>query len=464
MIRTISATIIIRLDVSIISVRFLAGGLQCIIYVRAEKCPAIIIIQDVQSAIYYFIEICIYGKIKRWHEYRKGHQGMLHLLKRNNAQSGRSGQNQEEEKKVEYIELIYDLIFVYLIGRNNSLLTHIQYGFISGRVFLTYVLVTLTIIQIWSFTTFYINRHGRKSLREHVFLFVNMYLLYYMADGTRVYWQSHFDRYNTAWALILFNIGLQYFLESRSHTVTPWNLAQIRRNCFIIWGEMLIVIISIPAWHLRGLILSPAAIAFGMFAMLLSGKVNRLVPVDFPHLSERAMLYVVFTFGEMIIAIAGYFEEEISLNAVYFSAMAFLIVVGLFLSYGTIYDHILDRNLNTTGISYMLLHIFLIFSLNNITTALEFMREETISLLPKTLFITGSILLYFLFLFLTGIFAKKRMRPGRRFIMRHAVLAGAFVMLMIVFREKMVVNIAVTVVYVFANYLMLHLYGRKLRA
>ena len=37
-------------------------------------------------------------------------------------------------------------------------------------------------------------------------------------------------------------------------------------------------------------------------------------------------------------------------------------------------------------------------------------------------------------------------------------------MLMIVFREKMVVNIAVTVVYVFANYLMLHLYGRKLRA
>lgn len=28
----------------------------------------------------------------------------------------------KEEKKVEYIELIYDLIFVYIIGRNNSLL------------------------------------------------------------------------------------------------------------------------------------------------------------------------------------------------------------------------------------------------------------------------------------------------------------------------------------------------------
>ena len=27
-----------------------------------------------------------------------------------------------EEKKVEYIELVYDLIFVYIIGRNNLIL------------------------------------------------------------------------------------------------------------------------------------------------------------------------------------------------------------------------------------------------------------------------------------------------------------------------------------------------------
>ena len=29
---------------------------------------------------------------------------------------------ESKEKKVEYIELIYDLIFVYIIGRNNALL------------------------------------------------------------------------------------------------------------------------------------------------------------------------------------------------------------------------------------------------------------------------------------------------------------------------------------------------------
>ena len=37
-----------------------------------------------------------------------------------------------EEKKVEYLELIYDLIFVYVIGRNNSLLHHAENGFVSA--------------------------------------------------------------------------------------------------------------------------------------------------------------------------------------------------------------------------------------------------------------------------------------------------------------------------------------------
>ena len=386
---------------------------------------------------------------------------MLDFMKRLTTPNN---QNAEEEKKVEYIELIYDLIFVYLIGRNNSLLSHVQYGFISGRVFLTYVLATLAVIQIWNFTTFYINRYGKNGLREHVFLFVNMYLLYYMADGTRVYWQAHFYRYNIAWALILFNIGLQYFLEYRNNRLMPWNAVQARRMALIIWSEALLVLAVIIGWHFGGLILAPVPIAFGIIVTNLSGRVNRLNPVDFPHLSERAMLYVVFTFGEMIIAIAAYFEGNVSLNSIYFSTMAFLIVAGLFLSYGTVYDHILDREVETAGTGYMLIHVFLIFALNNITTALEFMREPSISLLPKTLFITGSILLYFLFLFMTGIYAKERMRPGRHFILRHTILAAVFVVLMLVFMENMIVNIAVSVCYVYANYLMLHYYGRILRA
>jgi low temperature requirement protein LtrA len=56
------------------------------------------------------------------------------------------------------------------------------------------------------------------------------------------------------------------------------------------------------------------------------------------------MLYVIFTFGEMIIAIASYFSGDGSwdTSTLYFSLMAFLIVVGLFLIYGYVYDNLID--------------------------------------------------------------------------------------------------------------------------
>ncbi|MBO6054326.1 MAG: low temperature requirement protein A, partial [Oscillospiraceae bacterium] len=65
-----------------------------------------------------------------------------------------------DEKKVEYIELIYDLIFVYLIGRNASLLDRVEAGFVSFETLVNYVISSLIVLQIWNYTTLFINRFG----------------------------------------------------------------------------------------------------------------------------------------------------------------------------------------------------------------------------------------------------------------------------------------------------------------
>ena len=70
----------------------------------------------------------------------------------------------KEEKKVEYLELIYDLIFVYIIGRNNSLLHNTVDGVVQPTMLLVYVLCTLAVIQIWNFSTYYINIYGKNGL------------------------------------------------------------------------------------------------------------------------------------------------------------------------------------------------------------------------------------------------------------------------------------------------------------
>ena len=136
--------------------------------------------------------------------------------------------NDKDEKKVEYVELIYDLIFVYMIGRNNALIVHVSNGFIDLGLYVTYVLCTLITIHIWYMTTLFINRYGTNSIHDYAGLFINMFLLYYMGDSIQTNWEGSFYRYNIAWALILANILIQYLFKYRqSAKETPWEAVNI---------------------------------------------------------------------------------------------------------------------------------------------------------------------------------------------------------------------------------------------
>ena len=356
----------------------------------------------------------------------------------------------KEEKKVEYLELIYDLIFVYMVGRNNSLLGNFENGFVSADAFIAYILCTLAIIQIWNFTTFYINMFGRNGIRDHVFLLVNMYLMYFIGESTRFDWFAYQAQYHIAWALILANIGLQYVLEMRNHKMDVWNKDMIKRMAVTLFVEAAIAF--------SATFTAPSLVAPLSFIAVLSGIVMTATSrakspggyVDFMHLTERAMLYVVFTFGEMIIVIAAYFKGDGSVdrNIIYFSLMGFLIVAGLFVSYEIIYDHLLDRERDDAGMLYMVIHIFIIFALGCITVSLEFMREEEVALLPKIVFITLSIIGYYAFLFCTSIYAKQKCGIDRSFVLKMTGITALFVVLMVLLRENMWLNIFITVAYV----------------
>ena len=229
----------------------------------------------------------------------------------------------------------------------------------------------------------------------------------------------------------------------------------------VLFGEAALVLAVLPFYNNTGMFLAPVPILYGMVMTLIFADKNKAELVDFPHLSERAMLYVVFTFGEMIIVIASYFDEVFTVNNAYFSALCFLIVVGLFLCYEVLYDRIIDRDMKTSGIGYMIIHIFLIFAMNNITTSLEFMRNEQVLLLPKILFLIASLLLYFFCLFTLQMFAKPQFKLCRRFLVPIAVTTVVFAGAMILLRENMRLNILATVIYAFAMFLEIWRFSRQ---
>ena len=368
---------------------------------------------------------------------------------------------EKNEKKVEYLELIYDLMFVFMIGRCNSLIHNLQGGFISGQSVFVYIVYTLAVIQIWNYSTYYINIYGENSPRNHVFIFVKMFMLYFMGSSTKMNWRIYQIRHHIAWSLILLNIALQYLIELRHNIKEDRESSTIKRVMRILILEAALTAIAAFIPGNGGIILAGAAVLMGITANSVTGKGAGL-PVDFMHLSERTMLFVVFTFGEMIIAVSGYFDESATISNFYFALMVFLIIVGLFLSYEVLYDHIIDREMQTGGLTYMMLHIIMIFGLNSISTALQFMPEDEVDLMSKLILLILAFLVYYGCLFATRQYAKPMCRHDRNLYLPVIPITTGFVILMLLFRERMRLNILVTAVYVYLVFIMLHRYAKML--
>ncbi len=367
-----------------------------------------------------------------------------------------------DEKKVEYLELVYDLIFIYVIGRTNSLLHNFDGGFVQKEAFIAYFLCTLAIIQIWDFSTYYINMYGRNSVRDHIFLIINMFLLYLMGTATRIDWLEYQDRYHIAWGLIIVNIAVQYLIELRNHKEKCEERSVIIKTAVSLFLVAAIVLSTVFIRDMAGVYVTGVAIVAGIVATIIAGKSGKM-EIDFEHLTERAMLYVVFTFGEMIIAIAEYFDELDGFDDIFFAVSVFLIVVGLFLSYELIYDYIIDRNTKTNGIVYMFFHIWIIFGLNNLSASFEFMREEEVDILPKMIFLVASFVVYFGFLFATTRYSKLMCAHNhRKFLLPGLIGTLVFAVLMFVFMENMYLNIILSVVYVYFIFFVLYRFASRM--
>ncbi len=363
-----------------------------------------------------------------------------------------------EEKKVGYIELIYDLVFVYMTGRDTELLESFSNGFVDARAFIIYIVCTLSIIQIWNFTTFYINMFGRNGLRDHLFLLLNMYLMFFIGEATRTD-VIYISLYHIPWALILVNIGMQYVIELRNHKTDVWNQDIIRRMALALFSEAFLVFIASMLPVIPSLILSLAAIAAGILMTFLGRKRSIGGHVNFMHLTERAMLYVVLTFGEMIIAVTGFFNgagKGLNPAMIYYSVCAFLIPVGLFLSYEILYNYLIDREGSYSGLAYMCIHIFILFALNNVTASIHFMRNSEVANTPKVMFLAVSVAGYFLCLFLLHGHFKMKCRNDTRALIGLAGLSVAFLVLMALLHNNMAWNILITVIYTFMILIILH--------
>ena len=358
-----------------------------------------------------------------------------------------------EDKRVEFIELVYDLMFVYIVRRYNPILHEMTGDFFSLDTFLLFLLATITAIQIWYFSTLYINRYGENSVRDYVFLLSNMYLLYFMVDGLGAEGDANYVQFCVSWAMILLNISLQYIMQLRRNT-KPLEVLPLRAHYISLIVQASIILISIPIEHYTGSAIAWVSLIAGVIAIIVGEQLDFVIPLNSEHITERIMLYMVFTFGETIISISEYFVEGFNLVTIYYSLMAFLIVAGLLLTYGLLYNRIIDRERYNIGIIYMVIHAALIISLNCITVGLEFMTMSEVGLEKKSAFLAFSFVCYYIITYFLGFYAKRKYRAGMSLYSRLILISAAYLVLAYAFYQSPAIAIAFSVIYVYSMFFM----------
>ncbi|MGC4388296.1 low temperature requirement protein A, partial [Streptococcus suis] len=80
-------------------------------------------------------------------------------------------------KKVELTELFYDLVYVYTISQLTSIIHHAHQGVVSLQSFFNFSVGLIIFVNSWMVQTVFTNRFGSNSLRNIIFMFLQMICL-----------------------------------------------------------------------------------------------------------------------------------------------------------------------------------------------------------------------------------------------------------------------------------------------
>ena len=148
----------------------------------------------------------------------------------------------------------------------------------------------------------------------------------------------------------------------------------------------------------------------------------------------------------MIIGISGFFKEETS---ILLNISSFLVVIGMFLSYGFFYDNVLDHHKKTSGLGFLVIHVIMILAINSTTIALELMARPLIPMFPKTIWMVITMFIYYICLLSIERYAKEQFKLGFGSMSKIFMLLVGYTGLMLIVGHNEALGAFVTVVFVF---------------
>ena len=296
------------------------------------------------------------------------------------------------DKKVELIELFYDLIFVYAISRLTTLIREPVNGIMHP--FFVYLIISFVILQAWLYFTNYINRYGKWEKHDYILTVINMIAVIYIANTINTQWNQMVLPFNISMLVMFLTVIGLYYIHDRKQENKNNSAHNSIKIITIVCMVYVIALIALFSNSLRFAIwIDAVAVVIGAFLpFFLRGNFDKRI-VNFPHLVERFELLTIITFGEAVVGMT-YFFDITSLNLRSF--LVFFIVLSMFAAYVIQIHRLMDHHREEMGFKLMFTHYFIIISINLITVVFELLHSGEFDPLFESIVMIISLIVFYI--------------------------------------------------------------------
>src|ERR1700752_623713 len=251
-------------------------------------------------------------------------------------QPPRPAENKPEERRITFLELFYDLVYVVIIAELSRALA----GYVSLAGIGTFVFLFIIVWWAWFNGAMYHNLHGNNNIRTRVFTFLQMLTVAAMA----VFVHNAIGEGSTGFALAYaaFHLILTWlWWRTGVHDLHHRPLSQPYSTTFLITSGLFILSVFIPPpWRFVLWVLAlfiDLALLFLLWTnrnRAIQAQINRVELISSSTV-ERFGLFTIIVLGEVIVGVVSGVAEHLHLSwlAGATALLGMLIAIGLWWVY-----------------------------------------------------------------------------------------------------------------------------------
>ncbi|EEK44173.1 MULTISPECIES: low temperature requirement protein A [Bacillus] len=299
-----------------------------------------------------------------------------------------------EEKKVTWLELFYDLLFVAAVATATEVLHHTEKGYIHPEYILKFILIFIPIWWAWTGQTMFINRFGQDFLHQRIFMILQMVFVLIMISSLSVNFDQYYHSFLIGYIGLRVLTAIQYLVVVKLEKGYEKKVAWYLGTHFWIGITISFTSIFFESW-IRYVVLY-AGILFDIIVPFWGRKYLVKAPINTAHLLERFALLTLILFGESVVSTLAVLQpQKGDWHSILFSIVSFILIISMWWQYFDNVEKKVDKSIKTAGQSIIYGHLFILMSLSMIAVSIKllFLNEVHYSFILYLVF--GSVLLYF---------------------------------------------------------------------